>query len=395
MQRGILWLDVGDLFHWPHREVSGIQRVMASLIVEWCRRPPAGAALRFCRLSAPDGFRAVSAASILAKAAPLLGQSAELPRRGLLGRLRTTVPPTAPDQPGPGDRLLNIGASWGNPPYLDLVAREKARVGLRFIQLVYDIGPAHDPRAGEIARLFTNWLERMLPLADQVVAISDYTRRDLEAFANARGLPLRRPSLARLGDRLPPADWPPRHAALVPLLSAGGYLLTVGSIAQPKNQEVIVRALALLIAQGRRLPPVLWLGRVVERVTLDRALADCPEVVPLLHIVEGADDHDLRLAYERCRFTIFPSLFEGWGLPLAESLALGKPCLASKAASIPEAGGRFADYFDPYDPATLAVLIQRYLDDAALARRQREIRRGYRAASWRQTGQELLRATLA
>jgi glycosyltransferase involved in cell wall biosynthesis len=232
----------------------------------------------------------------------------------------------------------------------------------------------------------------MLPLADLLLTISRYSAEDLRRLAARQDLdlpPLRR---VHLGVGLPRATLPPRRAELAPLLRSGGYLLTVGSLAPSKNHAVIVLALALLAERGRALPPLLWLGRDVERAGLDALLARHPAVARQVRHLQGLDDHDLALAYAHCRLTIFPSFFEGFGLPVAESLAFGKVCLASNACSIPEAGGDFADYFAPDDPAALAALIERYLDDRQLARRAAQIRRGHRATTWQATCRQLYAA---
>ncbi len=60
-------------------------------------------------------------------------------------------------------------------------------------------------------------------------------------------------------------------------------------------------------------------------------------------------DEELSLLYEKSYFTVYPSWYEGWGLPVAESLAHGKFCLAANGTSLREAGGEFAEYLDPYD----------------------------------------------
>ncbi|MDT8349839.1 glycosyltransferase, partial [Roseomonas mucosa] len=68
-----------------------------------------------------------------------------------------------------------------------------------------------------------------------------------------------------------------------------------------------------------------------------------------IRLVRDPSDEELLALYRGCRFTLFPSLFEGWGLPVSESLALGRPCIASNRTSLPEAGGALARYFDPDD----------------------------------------------
>ena len=62
-------------------------------------------------------------------------------------------------------------------------------------------------------------------------------------------------------------------------------------------------------------------------------------------------------------FTLFPSLFEGWGLPLGESLALGKPCLAASGTALPEAGGDLCRYFDPEDVGAAHRAVTALLDE--------------------------------
>ena len=101
--------------------------------------------------------------------------------------------------------------------------------------------------------------------------------------------------------------------------------------------------------------------------------------------------HELRALYDGCLFTFVPSWFEGWGLPVSESLALGKPCLASSATAIPEAGGALCRYFDPGDAGAAHREVAALLDDpAALAAWQDQVRREFRMTSWAETAHAVL-----
>ncbi len=75
------------------------------------------------------------------------------------------------------------------------------------------------------------------------------------------------------------------------------------------------------------------------------------------------EDSDLAALYQGALFTVYPSLTEGWGLPVQESLAFGVPCIASKAGAIPEVGRDLAVYVDPTDDAQVSAAIDRYLTD--------------------------------
>jgi glycosyltransferase involved in cell wall biosynthesis len=104
-------------------------------------------------------------------------------------------------------------------------------------------------------------------------------------------------------------------------------------------------------------------------------------------------DAELQQAYRSCLFTVFPSLSEGWGLPIAESLAHGKFCVASNRTSIPEAGGDLVDYFDPLNEDDALAKIERPLiDPGYLAAREAQLRAEYRLRTWGDCVRALIRA---
>jgi glycosyltransferase involved in cell wall biosynthesis len=85
--------------------------------------------------------------------------------------------------------------------------------------------------------------------------------------------------------------------------------------------------------------------------------------------------------FRNCRFTVYPSTYEGWGMPVTESLAYGKVCITSNTSSLPEAGGEFADQVSPYNTQELLTAMLRYMDDKVLAAREKQIA-AFRPASW-------------
>src|SRR5262249_16708310 len=94
--------------------------------------------------------------------------------------------------------------------------------------------------------------------------------------------------------------------------------------------------------------------------------------------------------------TMFPSLAEGWGLPVGESLGHGKICIASRASAIPEVAGEWVDYIDPYNVSEGFELLSRYLDDPTLRRRrERDIVENFRPRTWRQVADDFLNGAQA
>jgi glycosyltransferase involved in cell wall biosynthesis len=164
------------------------------------------------------------------------------------------------------------------------------------------------------------------------------------------------------------------------------YVLFVSTIEIRKNHRLLVRAWRRLIERhgADAVPVLVFAGKVGWMV--DDLLADLSASDWLGGKVEhrpGLSDTELDVAYGRCLFTLFPSVAEGWGLPVAESLAHGKFCLASNRTSIPEVGGGLIDYFDPADDDDVVAKIEWLLfEPGYLAAREARLRAQYRPGTW-------------
>jgi glycosyltransferase involved in cell wall biosynthesis len=102
-------------------------------------------------------------------------------------------------------------------------------------------------------------------------------------------------------------------------------------------------------------------------------------------------DAALLEAYRGALFTVYPSLCEGWGLPISESLAQGTPCLSSNATSLPEVGGDLVSYFSPLDVDGAYDRIERMLfDERERAAATARIRMGYRRRNWEECLDDLV-----
>jgi hypothetical protein len=129
------------------------------------------------------------------------------------------------------------------------------------------------------------------------------------------------------------------------------YVLFVSTIEGRKNHKLAFDLWKRLYREyGNAIPKLIFIGRVGWRVeNLVEELYACNFVEGKIQIFSDVSDAVLVSLYKKCLFTFYPSLYEGWGLPVGESLAFGKVCLSSNASSLPEVGGDLAIYFDPID----------------------------------------------
>jgi glycosyltransferase involved in cell wall biosynthesis len=161
------------------------------------------------------------------------------------------------------------------------------------------------------------------------------------------------------------------------------YILSVGTIEGRKNHQLLYYALKGLIKEHSSTPPIVIAGRRGWLSADFQYMAENdPDIQEKIIIMEKITDSELRWLYENCLFTIFPSFYEGWGLPIAESLGYGKVTLASDTSSMLEVGDKFADYFSPFSPDQLSDLLLKYQDLAVRQKREESIKKGYKTRTW-------------
>ena len=263
------------------------------------------------------------------------------------GRGRDRPPPEAPF--ATGDRFVSLGLDWDT---LDqtVLYRLKRRHRLDVTLMCYDVIPALFPHLVVLPPgNFAAYIADAAWCADRFVCISERTRRDLQALLTHLGAPVPRCEVVRLG-----SDVAHGMAARPPAGPVGAderpFVLFVSTIERRKNHEVLYRAWLRLRERGLVPHRLVFVGMPGWGVTdLMNDLRLDPRVQDDIVMLSRVDDAELAWLYRNCAFTVFPSLYEGWGLPVAESLAWGKFCLASNVASLPEVGGDLIEYLDPWD----------------------------------------------
>lgn len=224
-----------------------------------------------------------------------------------------------------------------------------------------------------VERLFYRLALSGLRRADALIAISEYTKRTL---VEALGLQEERihvvyPAVDHA--RFRPLDVPAQFRARYGLHEGWRYVLYVGSDDPRKNLSALVQAFALLIQQvdGVRL---LLVGQPQFPHHRKRLLELAAElgIEDAVQFLDVVPDDDLPLFYNVADLFAMPSLYEGFGLSVAEAMACGLPIVCSNRCSLPEAAGDAALLFDPASTDGLGRVLAQVLEDQALAVSMRE-----------------------
>ena len=191
-------------------------------------------------------------------------------------------------------------------------------------------------------------------------------------------------AVIRLGDNIintvsSPAD----HIVSI---SEKPFVLFVSTFERRKNHEVLYKAYHILCSQGygNELPNLIFVGMSGWGVTdLKKDIELDPVCKDKIFHISDATDSDLNYLYEKSLFCLYPSFYEGWGLPISEALVKGKFILASNTSSIPEVGGCNIEYLDPFNPRGWAEKIMYYTKNIDLLKmKEAEIKKNYQQSTW-------------
>ena len=152
------------------------------------------------------------------------------------------------------------------------------------------------------------------------------------------------------------------------------YILSVGTIEERKNLITLIKSLTML-PQSIHLVAVGKSTSYMEQVLRE---VDKQKIAPRVHFIHNTPFSDLPALYAGARALVYPSLFEGFGIPVLEGLNMGIPVITSNISSMPEAGGDAAAYINPLDACEMAQTILHILEDPSLSAQM--VERGYRHA---------------
>ena len=255
------------------------------------------------------------------------------------------------------------------------------RSGIKSIVTIHDLIFEIFPETYSVLdrQIYHLKFKRSCHAADRIVAISQSTKRDIVdcygidpanievIYQSCHPLFYESPS--------PPDDSVLQHYQL-----PSEYLLYVGSITERKNLGVVIEAYEQL-APGERIPWVIVGKGKKHRHELVQRIAEKHLDRWVIWIDDLADNYRLRTLYQRASALIYPSLYEGFGLPVVEGLLSKIPVITSNTSSLPEAGGLHSAYIDPRRADEVAHAIQQVLHDTELRETMKEA--GYRYATER------------
>lgn len=283
-----------------------------------------------------------------------------------------------------------------------LIIKKQINIVLKI--LCHDLMPINTPQFvfENTTKDFTRYIDETIQVANFFYCNSEFTKNELIDYYQKYN---QKHSIHQADDITPPpmqvitlgCDLQDKVKKIpkdnsVSDLTKEPYLLFVSTIEIRKNHQLIYHMYLRLLEQNHNLPKIYFVGRRGWKVDdLLQQLDNDERIKNKIILLNNITDYQLLTLYQDCWFTLYPSFIEGYGLPVAESLSMGKYCLSSNAGALPEAGGEFIDYLSPYD---LDAWCEKFLflinNPQYIAQKASHIQKKYTPVSWQSFAKTIL-----
>jgi glycosyltransferase involved in cell wall biosynthesis len=250
------------------------------------------------------------------------------------------------------DVYISLGLDWDKENLKELYKIVKD-IGIKTVLFCYDLIPYKFPQfcAPEYSVKISHYFNELLWCANYVICISENSKKDLIEYAKTTSGPLPNLKVINIGCDLLKTTTKKIEFNEKSLINNKDFILTVSTIEPRKNHIILYNVWKKLYEYDSKNCPLLvivgrngWLYNDLQAIIKQ----DC-YINKHIIVINNTNDFVLEWLYTNCLFTVFPSFYEGWGMPVAESLYYGKYCISSNTSSFPEVSQNLIKMLDPLD----------------------------------------------
>ncbi len=254
-----------------------------------------------------------------------------------------------------------------------------AEPGIPTISLIYDIQHEYYPQFFSQQELMhrKKFYQGICKTADAVICISQFSR---DTFVNKYNFLPEKAHVIYIGiqDRISVPNSDEMQLVLKKYnLEQKEYGYFPANFWPHKNHHMLLTAYSVFIRKNPQYNlHLVFTGALLET---NKTIKDAVQQMGLsenVHFLGYLSEDELAAILAGCQFVIFPSLFEGFGIPVAEAMSFGKPVLCSNVTSLPEVGGEAALYFDPRRPEQIVSAMEKIYAEASI--REEVVAKGYK-----------------
>lgn len=287
-----------------------------------------------------------------------------------------------PYTPRDGDKFFIPWGEWWDQNWLSLV-KSYALTGVQVYPICHDILPMVVPQFSGNSSSLAEFVKQVFPVSARVLAVSESTKSDLTNWMQTHDLAVPHIDVFRLGENFTfPKVITNDKIAQKYDIEKEKYIVYVSTIEPRKNHNLLYYVYKLAKSRDIQLPKLLIIGRVGHDVDkLIKKIATDPEVNQKITICNNVDDAELNWLYQNCLFAVAPSFYEGWGMPVLESIARGKSVVCSNTSSLLEMPKDCVIFFNPASTDECLAAITKMMQPDVL-KKHRAAAKKYKLHSW-------------
>lgn len=263
----------------------------------------------------------------------------------------------------------------------------KEKFGVKLVMFIHDLMPltlkAEYIPSIALTKETDFFVKKSLNIMDHYLVATNYWKQELHKYFKQIGKNAE-VSVVKFG-------FGGKTVQDVPPIVAGKFIITVSTIEVRKNHITLVKAWHELLKQNmlhnHKLVIIGKWGWKVE--PLKQYLEENNELQEHIVILNNIDDNNLASLYKNCSFTVFPSVAEGYGLPVVESLYYHKLCIVSDNPVMKEVCGKSCCYFDTFDVQDLTNKLSHYLQNPEMLQKDSNKISKAEITSWQEASQHL------
>lgn len=394
-----IWLDVTDFVVYVkhNQSLSGIQRVIANLALYLKKADIPGYRI-VPVVPEYENYKIFSVSTRWFLDLVEVFDQIDVSRKHIDPLIQKVMDSRVQVFPKKNDIFMVAGAFWIYPHYDNIM--HLRHIGMRFGLFIHDLIQIRMPEyvARDATDKFNIQFSDVLDIADFILANSEYVAEDIRQFIDERknySLPVEAvvlPTELRSSD----TNIAIQNQEILDIARTD-YVISVSTIEVRKNHKLLIKTWEKLREEfGDNTPALVLVGKWGWEIDdFKRYVEEKGYIGDWLFIFNGISDLDMEYLYKHSMFSIYPSFAEGFGLPIGESLVYGIPCIASETTSMPEVGGEFVRYIDPFDWEASYPTIRQVIADRDDLKQWREwIQKDFHPKTWNQFCEEFYNAIM-
>lgn len=273
------------------------------------------------------------------------------------------------------DSVFIPWGEWWDKNFLSMIVRA-GKAGAKISTIIHDVGPMVVPHLSGNSASLADYCSTVVPVSDMVFVNSQYTKKTLVDWLKRHQLNVPPISVFKIGDNFERKESkkPDNKVFAESGLNGGDFILTVGTVELKKNHIFYYYVYKLAAERGIELPKLVIAGRrgYGTETNIDLMMKD-PALKDKFVFQFNTSDEELAWLYENTKFSLFASFYEGWGMPLAESLFHGTPVISARSTSLVEIGEGIIDRFTQASTDECLAAVMKMLDQDYLKSKRQAV----------------------